>query len=165
MPLSLLGISVLMNGDPCHLSSPGGCLPSPTSFPNNAHFSHRMAKAALKYLLKRNSVQIFWGPAVHIPSLRMLELESCIFGGQDKGRGYFPLSGISETPLGYYFQVHEESQRVLLRMVRGRTREFHFFSLEKKGLRWDVTPTAMIKSHFPEALGHTVELQGSPAGP
>lgn len=47
-------------------------------------------------------------------------------------------------------------------MVRGRTREFHFFSLEKKGLGWDVIPTAMIKSHFPEAPGHKAELQASP---
>lgn len=50
-------------------------------------------------------------------------------------------------------------------MIRGRTREFHFFSLEKKGLRRDVIPTAVIKSYFAEALGPTAQLQGSPAGP
>lgn len=50
-------------------------------------------------------------------------------------------------------------------MVKGRTREFYFFSLEKKGLRRDVIPTAMIKSYFAEALGHTAQLQDSPEGP
>lgn len=67
----------------------------------------------------------------------LLELESSIFGGQGKGRGYFPLFGIGETTPVYCFQVHEESQRVLLRMVGGRTREFHFFTWRRAQERCD----------------------------
>lgn len=45
-PLSLLGIGVLMNGDPNHLSCPVTWLPPP-SFPNT-HFSHGTAEGSTK---------------------------------------------------------------------------------------------------------------------